>query len=278
MSTVTRSPARRRRHGRAPRGDVPARVGHRRPQAAGAAGDRRPRTGAPRRLLRRARVDRHDRRRPGDRRGRARGGHPHLHRAGRRRARWHPLRGGRRHRRRFAARRRVGRDRAEGEPPPARSPAPTPSLWSRRERPARRRCGSTASWSTPPKPACRRFDHGLLVGDGVFETIRVYGGEPFAWTRHLDRLAHSAAGLGLAVPDRDELRARGRRGARRERATSEARLRITVTGGVAPLGSERGDGRPDRDRRRAARYDRGRRRSTSSWCRGCATTAARPRG
>ena len=44
------------------------------------------------------------------------------------------------------------------------------------------------------------FDHGLLVGDGVFETIRVYGGEPFAWTRHLDRLAHSVSGLGLRSP------------------------------------------------------------------------------
>jgi branched-chain amino acid aminotransferase len=87
------------------------------------------------------------------------------------------------------------------------------------------------------------FDHGLLVGDGVFETLRVYGGEPFAWTRHLDRLAHSAAGLGLAVPDGDALR---------EAATAvlqanghdEARLRITVTGGVAPLGSERGTAGP----------------------------------
>jgi branched-chain amino acid aminotransferase len=87
------------------------------------------------------------------------------------------------------------------------------------------------------------FDHGLLVGDGVFETLRVYGGEPFAWTRHLERLAHSAAGLGLAVPETDALR---------EAATAvlqanghdEARLRITVTGGVAPLGSERGTAGP----------------------------------
>ena len=30
------------------------------------------------------------------------------------------------------------------------------------------------------------LDHGLVVGDGVFETLRVYGGVPFAWTRHLD--------------------------------------------------------------------------------------------
>jgi branched-chain amino acid aminotransferase len=83
------------------------------------------------------------------------------------------------------------------------------------------------------------FDHGFLVGDGVFETLRVYGGEPFAWTRHLDRLAHSAAGLGLEVPDRDALHAAAC-AVLAANGHGEARLRITVTGGVAPLGSERG--------------------------------------
>lgn len=87
------------------------------------------------------------------------------------------------------------------------------------------------------------FDHGLLVGDGVFETVRVYGGQPFAWTRHLDRLAHSASGLGLAVPDRDALRAAAD-AVLAANGHTEARLRITVTGGVAPLGSERGDSGP----------------------------------
>jgi branched-chain amino acid aminotransferase len=87
------------------------------------------------------------------------------------------------------------------------------------------------------------FDHGVLVGDGVFETVRVYGGTPFAWRRHLDRLAHSARGLGLAVPDRDELRAAADSVLRANKLT-EARLRITVTGGIAPLGSERGESPP----------------------------------
>ena len=41
------------------------------------------------------------------------------------------------------------------------------------------------------------MDHGLLTGDGVFETLRVYGGVPFAWNRHLARLGHSAEALGL---------------------------------------------------------------------------------
>jgi branched-chain amino acid aminotransferase len=87
------------------------------------------------------------------------------------------------------------------------------------------------------------FDHGLLVGDGVFETVRVYDGRPFAWRRHIDRLAHSAAGLGIAVPDADELRAAADAVLRANHLT-EARLRITITGGLAPLGSERGESPP----------------------------------
>jgi branched-chain amino acid aminotransferase len=87
------------------------------------------------------------------------------------------------------------------------------------------------------------FDHGLLVGDGVFETLRVYRGRPFAWRRHVERLVHSASGLGLAVPDGDELRA-ACTAVLEANALTEARLRITVTGGIAALGSERGDHPP----------------------------------
>ena len=51
------------------------------------------------------------------------------------------------------------------------------------------------------------FDHGLLTGDGVFETLKVYAGRPFAVRRHLERLARSAAGLGLVLPEASVLRA-----------------------------------------------------------------------
>jgi branched-chain amino acid aminotransferase len=87
------------------------------------------------------------------------------------------------------------------------------------------------------------FDHGLLVGDGVFETLRVYGGVPFAWRRHAERLRHSAAGLGLDVPPDTLLRDAAEQ-VLAANALAEARLRITVTGGPSPLGSERGDAEP----------------------------------
>lgn len=87
------------------------------------------------------------------------------------------------------------------------------------------------------------MDHGLLTGDGVFETMRVYDRRIFAWDRHLDRLAHSAGALVLALPERATLRA----AADAVIASSperDGRLRITITGGPAPLGSERGETPP----------------------------------
>lgn len=83
------------------------------------------------------------------------------------------------------------------------------------------------------------LDHGLTVGDGVFETVKAVHGRPFALTRHLERLTRSARGLGLPDPDLDEVR-------RACAAVLEAdpvplgRLRITYTAGEGPLGSDRG--------------------------------------
>jgi branched-chain amino acid aminotransferase len=87
------------------------------------------------------------------------------------------------------------------------------------------------------------LDHGILVGDGVFETLRVYGGVPFAWRRHLERLAQSAQGIGLATPPAATLR-EAADAVLAANGLRDARLRITVTGGEAPLGSERGDAEP----------------------------------
>jgi branched-chain amino acid aminotransferase len=89
------------------------------------------------------------------------------------------------------------------------------------------------------------LDHGFTVGDGVFETLKVGPDGPFALTRHLRRLTTSARQLGLADPDLDVVRQ-----AVTDLMLSDGppadprRLRITYTGGVAPLGSDRGDATP----------------------------------
>lgn len=84
-------------------------------------------------------------------------------------------------------------------------------------------------------------DHGLTVGDGVFETLKVLDGVPFALTRHLERLVASASGLGLPAPDLEVVR-RGVDEVLAAQSPPLGRLRITYTAGPAPLGSGRGAG------------------------------------
>lgn len=43
-------------------------------------------------------------------------------------------------------------------------------------------------------------DRGFTLGDGVFETLRAYGGRPFRLAAHVARLAAGAAALGIPLP------------------------------------------------------------------------------
>ena len=48
------------------------------------------------------------------------------------------------------------------------------------------------------------LDHGVTVGDGIFETAKVIDRTPVAMRRHLERLGRSAAVMGLRLPWTDE--------------------------------------------------------------------------
>lgn len=83
------------------------------------------------------------------------------------------------------------------------------------------------------------FDHGFTVGDGVFESIITYEGRPFALRRHFTRLQRSAAIMGLETPSWEIVEAAVAQVIKANAAT-HARLRLTLTRGEAPLGSEQG--------------------------------------
>lgn len=44
------------------------------------------------------------------------------------------------------------------------------------------------------------FDHGFLYGDGVYETLRTYGGKVWQLSEHVKRLQRSACYVGLELP------------------------------------------------------------------------------
>ncbi|HSO02937.1 MAG TPA: aminotransferase class IV, partial [Candidatus Limnocylindrales bacterium] len=92
------------------------------------------------------------------------------------------------------------------------------------------------------------LDHGFTVGDGVFETLKTVtdasvGVVPFAMDRHIARLSRSAAGMGMVMADPDDLRdALLAVCAANPELAEGGRLRVTLTSGTGPLGSERNAG------------------------------------
>src|SRR5438445_6658983 len=84
------------------------------------------------------------------------------------------------------------------------------------------------------------FDHGFLYGEGVYETLRTYNGQPFLFDRHVRRLRKSADMLALAVPLTDpQIDARFRETMRTaglgDSPGREAYIRILVTRGIGEL-------------------------------------------
>lgn len=75
------------------------------------------------------------------------------------------------------------------------------------------------------------LDRGFLLGDGVFETLRICAGKPFGLRDHLDRLADACERTGIRLDSRLEAIA----GSEVERAVAsglhDAFMRITVSRG-----------------------------------------------
>lgn len=90
----------------------------------------------------------------------------------------------------------------------------------------------------PDAPAISALDHSVTVGDGVFETVKIERGTPFALSRHHRRLVRSAAGLGLPEIDLGRVD-EGVKAVLEGPALDFGRLRYSVTGGIGPLGSDR---------------------------------------
>lgn len=79
-------------------------------------------------------------------------------------------------------------------------------------------------------------DRSFLYGDGLFETLRIYGGKPFRWHRHHERLCRGAAFLKIPIRfTEEELRQKVEQ-LLKLNGDSEALLRIHLSRGVGRRG------------------------------------------
>lgn len=91
-------------------------------------------------------------------------------------------------------------------------------------------------YAEPDEALVSAIDHGIVVGDGVFEAFKAVDGVAFTPTRHLARMERSARAMGLPAPDLDLVRA-GMDACLQDWPHPLGLFRITYTGGRGPLGS-----------------------------------------
>lgn len=84
------------------------------------------------------------------------------------------------------------------------------------------------------------FDRGFLYGDSIFETVRTYGGAPFALLEHMQRLQVSADRVFIQMPLSCDALAAEVRAAVTAAALPEAYVRMMVTRGTGALGLDPG--------------------------------------
>ncbi len=83
------------------------------------------------------------------------------------------------------------------------------------------------------------FDSGYLVGDGVWEALRLHRGALVFWKEHMDRLWAGAASIGMSLPwTQEELLSICRECLHRNKMTNHVHLRIMVTRGIKKTPSQ----------------------------------------
>ena len=80
------------------------------------------------------------------------------------------------------------------------------------------------------------FDHGLLYGDGVFEGIRVYGGNVFLLKAHIERLYESAKAIRLEIPMTQAAMIQATKVTAAANGIGDGYIRLIVTRGAGSLG------------------------------------------
>ena len=80
------------------------------------------------------------------------------------------------------------------------------------------------------------FDRGFLLGDGLFETVRVANGRPFRFAQHLERLSRGADFLKIRLPFPLEQIHRFAAQLIEQNQSSAAILRLTLTRGPGKRG------------------------------------------
>jgi branched-chain amino acid aminotransferase len=80
------------------------------------------------------------------------------------------------------------------------------------------------------------YDRGFLYGDSVFETIRTYGGRPFALDEHVRRLERSSELVGILLPVEPSVLAAEIERSITAAGNTESYARVMITRGTGPLG------------------------------------------
>jgi branched-chain amino acid aminotransferase len=94
--------------------------------------------------------------------------------------------------------------------------------------------------ASPEEAHISVYDRGFLYGDSIFETVRTYGGKPFALADQLSRLARSAERVFIGLPvSLQTITAEVEQGIALAQ-NPESFARIMITRGSGPLGLDPG--------------------------------------